>query len=142
MRFHHLSLLILFSFLSKPAHGQTVYGLKDCISIGLERNFSILVARNNETISKNNFTLGNAGFLPTVDLKGAHSGTLNNTTQNFKDGTQNNLNGVFNTTTNGSVALGLTIFNGFNAVITYKKLGELNQVGQLNTQLTVENLNC
>ena len=49
-------------------------------------------------------------------------------------------NGVFNTTTNGSVALGMTVFNGFNAVTTYKKLGELNQVGQLNTQLTIENL--
>jgi outer membrane protein TolC len=36
--------------------------------------------------------------------------------------------------------MGLTIFNGFNAVISYKKLGELNQVGQLNTQLTIENL--
>jgi outer membrane protein TolC len=36
--------------------------------------------------------------------------------------------------------MGMTIFNGFNVVTTYKKLGELNQVGQLNTQLTIENL--
>jgi outer membrane protein TolC len=34
----------------------------------------------------------------------------------------------------------MTIFNGFSAITTYKKLGELNQVGQLNTQLTIENL--
>jgi outer membrane protein TolC len=34
----------------------------------------------------------------------------------------------------------LTIFSGFKAVTTYKKLGELNQLGQLNTQLTIENL--
>jgi outer membrane protein TolC len=117
-----------------------VYGLKDCISIGLEKNFSILIARNNETISKNNFTTGNAGLLPTVNLSGHQSGTLNNTTTNLTDGNQNIKNGVFNTTTNGSVALGMTIFSGFNAITTYKKLGELNQVGQLNTQLTIENL--
>ena len=123
-----------------PANGQNVYGLKDCISIGLERNFSILVARNNETISKNNFTLGNAGFLPSIDLSGSHIGTMNNSTLDHTDGAQTISNGVFNTTTNGSVALGMTIFNGFNAVITYKKLSELNVVGQLNTQLTVENL--
>ena len=116
-----------------------MYGLKDCISIGLERNFSILVAKNNETISKNNYTLGNAGFLPTLDLTGRHSGTLNNSTLNNTDDTKNVSNGVFNTTTNGSVALGMTIFNGFNAVTTYKKLDELNQIGQLNTQLTIEN---
>jgi outer membrane protein TolC len=34
----------------------------------------------------------------------------------------------------------MTIFSGFNAVTTYKKLNELNQVGKLNTQLTVENM--
>jgi outer membrane protein TolC len=117
-----------------------VYGLKDCISIGLERNFSILIAKNDETISKNNYTLGNAGFLPKIDLTGNSSGSVNNSTTNNTDGTRIVSNGVFNTTTYGSAELGLTIFSGFKAVTTYKKLGELNQIGQLNTQLTVENL--
>jgi outer membrane protein TolC len=140
MRFKYLSLIALLSLSNTTVHGQKVYGLKDCISIGLERNFSILIAKNSEKISKNNFTLGNAGFLPTVDLSGRHNGTLNNTTTNLTDGTQTISNGVFNTTTNGSATLGMTIFNGFSAITTYKKLGELNQVGQLNTQLTIENL--
>lgn len=138
MRFLYLSLPALFALI--PAQGQNVYSLRDCISVGLERNFSILIARNSEVVSKNNYTAGNAGFLPTVDLSGRHSGSLNNTTNNLTDGTQTESNGVFNTSTNGSVALGMTIFNGFSAVTTYKKLGELNQVGQLNTQLTIENL--
>jgi outer membrane protein TolC len=124
----------------EPLHSQNVIGLKECISIGLERNFSILVAKNNETISKNNYTLGNAGFLPSLDLTGRHSGTYNNSTTNLTDGSKNTTTGVFNTTTNGAVVLGMTVFNGFNAVITYKKLGELNQIGQLNTQLSIENL--
>jgi outer membrane protein, adhesin transport system len=138
MRFLYLSLFALFSI--SNVQGQNVYGLNDCISIGLERNFSILIAKNNQTISKNNFTLGNAGFLPTIDIGGKHNGTLNNTTQNLTDGSQTNSNGVFNTTTNGSVSVGMTLFNGFSAVTTYKKLNELNQVGALNTQLTIENL--
>jgi adhesin transport system outer membrane protein len=140
MRFIYLSLLVLLSLSFEPAQSQNVIGLKDCISIGLERNFSILVAKNNETISKNNYTLGNAGFLPSVDLTGRHTGTLNNTTTNLTDGSKNITSGVFNTTTNGAVVVGMPIFNGFNAVITYKKLGELNQIGQLNTQLSIENL--
>jgi outer membrane protein TolC len=123
-----------------PAQGQKVYGLKDCISTGLERNFSILIAKNDETISKNNYTLGNAGFLPKIDLIGNSSGSVNNSTLNNTDGTKITSNGVFNTTTYGSAELGLTIFSGFKAVTTYKKLGELNQLGQLNTQLTIENL--
>jgi len=140
MRLKIFSVIIITYFFIAPLHGQEVYGLKDCISIGLERNFSILIARNNETISKNNFTLGNAGFLPSVDLNGRHSGTLNNTKQNMTDGTQTITNGIFNTTTNGSVALAMNMFNGFSAITSYKKLGELNQLGQLNTQLTIENL--
>jgi len=140
MRSIYLSLLILLSASLTPSHGQSVYGLKDCISIGLERNFSILVAKNDETISKNNYTLGNAGFLPKIDLTGNSSGSVNNSTINNTDGTRIVSNGAFNTTTYGSAELGLTIFSGFKAVTTYKKLGELNQIGQLNTQLTVENL--
>ena len=140
MRFIYLSLLVLLTLSFEPAHSQNVIGLKDCIAIGLERNFSILVAKNNEIISKNNYTLGNAGFLPSLDLTGRHSGTLNTTTTNLTDGSNNTSSGILNTTTNGAVVLGMTIFNGFNAVVTYKKLGELNLVGQLNTQLSVENL--
>ena len=139
MRFIYRSVLLLSSLIFNPAYGQNVYGLKECISIGLERNFSILIAKNDETISKNNFTLGNAGFLPTVSILGTHTGTLNNSTQKNTDGTQLSSNGVFNTSTVGSAVLGMNIFSGFKAVTTYKKLGELNQVGQLNTQLTVEN---
>jgi adhesin transport system outer membrane protein len=139
MRSIYLSLPILLSLLSVPSYGQSVYGLKDCISVGLERNFSILVAKNNESITKNNYSLGNAGFLPTVDLTGRNNGTLNDSRVNFNDGTNSSTNGVFNTSTTGSVALGMTIFSGFSAVTTYKKLGELNLIGQLNTQLTVEN---
>ena len=88
MRFLYLSLLILSSISFIPAHGQNVYGLKDCISIGLERNFSILIAKNDETISKNNYTLGNAGLLPTINLNGTQSGTLDNSTQKNTDGSQ------------------------------------------------------
>jgi adhesin transport system outer membrane protein len=139
MRSIYLSLPILLSLLSVPSYGQSVYGLKDCISVGLERNFSILVAKNNESITKNNYSLGNAGFLPTVDLTGRNNGTLNDSRVNFNDGTNSSTNGVFNTSTTGSVTLGMTIFSGFSAVTTYKKLGELNLIGQLNTQLTVEN---
>ena len=133
-------MLILICLFVVPAHGQKVYGLKDCISTGLERNFSILIAKNDETISKNNYTLGNSGFLPKIDLVGNSSGSVNNSTMNNTDGTRNVSNGVFNTITYGSAELGMTIFSGFKAVTTYKKLGELNQIGQLNTQLTIENL--
>ena len=135
-----LSSFILITSLINTVRGQTLYGLKECIEIGLDRNFSIKIARNSETISTNNYTIGNAGFLPSLDLSGRYGGTPNDTRQNLTDGTQNVTNDIFNTTSNAGVTMGLTVFNGFNVQTTYKKLNELKQVGELYTQLSIENL--
>jgi outer membrane protein TolC len=135
-----LSLSIFIFLTGNPVNGQVVYNLKDCINTGLQNNYSLLITRNSEEISRNNFTLGNAGYLPSLDLSGRHSGTLNTTTQNMKDGTQNVSSDVFNTTSSAGATLGMTIFKGFNVQTTYKKLGELRQIGELNTQMGIENL--
>jgi outer membrane protein, adhesin transport system len=129
--------LILFSCF-KLTEAQVVYTLNDCIGTGLERNFSIRIARNNKTISSNNYTPGNAGFLPTLDLSSRYNGTLNNTTQNLSDGSQSVSKGVNNTTASASLGLAWTLFSGFNVITTYKKLNELKQLGELNSQLAIE----
>lgn len=137
-RYLFLSLLLILSL--SGAKAQKVYGLDDCIGIGLDRNFSIRLARNVEAIARNNYTIGNAGYLPSLDLTGQYSGTLNNTTQNITTGGQTIKKGVYNTLANTGVTMGWTIFNGFNVQTTYKKLNELKQLGSLNTQLSIENL--
>lgn len=138
MRLLLLSISILSS--SLISFSQNVLKLRDCISTGLENNYSILIARNNETISRNNFTAGNAGYLPKLDITGRYGGTVNSTTQNLTDGTSSTSSGVHNTSANAGASLGWTIFDGFSVRTTYKKLNELKQLGELNTQLSVENL--
>lgn len=137
MRPLYLSLIILF--VSSNTEAQVVYRLKDCIGIGLERNFSILVARNSEEVSNNNYTLGNAGFLPSLDVNGRYNGAVNNTVQNLTAGGQNITKGASSSSANAGATLGFTIFNGFSVQNTYKKLNELKQVGELNTQISIEN---
>ena len=44
------------------------YTLKSCLEQGLLNNYSLRIVRNEEQVSKNNATLGNAGYLPTLDL--------------------------------------------------------------------------
>ena len=134
-----LYLSIIFLTFFSNAGAQVVYGLKDCIGIGLEKNFSILIARNNEIISDNNYTVGNAGYLPKLDVTSRYGGTVNNTTQNLITGGQDITNGAQATAASASASLGWTIFNGFSVKTTYKKLNELKQLGQLSTQLTIEN---
>jgi outer membrane protein TolC len=130
----------LLLYLNLNSQVPQVYNIEDCIRTGLERNFSLLISRNNETIARNNFTPGNAGFLPSVDLTGRHTGTLNNTRRELTDGTVTRTEGDFTTTSSAGISAGMTIFNGFNVQTTYKKLNELKQIGEFNTQLSVENL--
>jgi outer membrane protein TolC len=122
------------------ANAQKVYELTDCIKIGLGNNYSLLITKNAGEIAKNNFTPGNAGFLPTVSLNGRYGGTYNDITQNLTDGTRDISSDVFNTTSSAGVTLGMTIFEGFSIQTTYKKLNELKQIGELNTQLAIEDL--
>jgi len=134
-----LSLNLLLFLTIIPTFSQKVYDIKGCIQTGLEKNYSLLIARNSEAIAKNNYTTGNAGYLPTLGLSSKYSGTLNDVSTNLKD-TSTFSNNVFNTASNAQLTLGLTIFDGFSVSTTYKKLGELKKVGELNTQMAIENL--
>jgi adhesin transport system outer membrane protein len=140
MKIRFISLSFIFFAGTAAASAQIVYELKECIKTGLEKNFSLLITKNSETIAKNNFTPGNAGFLPSFDLTGRQSGTLNNTSQNYRNDSTSTSSGVFNSNSAVGLTMGLTIFSGFSVQTTYKKLNELKQIGELNTQMSVENL--
>jgi len=140
MKTRLLSLSLLVLLAASQSVAQTVYDVNDCIKTGLDRNYSLLITRNSESISNNNHTIGNAGYLPTLDLNGRHSGTLNDIRTNLGDTSETFTNDVHNTTSTGSLSLGLTLFDGFSVQTTYRKLGELKKLGSLNTQLAIENL--
>lgn len=118
---------------------QVVFDLKRCIEAGLQKNYDIRIMRNNQEISDNNLTVGNAGYLPSVDLTTGYSGSVNNTTQNLANGEKNKNNGIHNQLLNAGVNLSWTVFDGFNIQTNHQRLKELQKMGELNTRLTIEN---
>lgn len=118
---------------------QVVFDLKRCIETGLQKNYDIRIMRNNQEISDNNLTVGNAGYLPSVDLTTGYSGSVNNTTQNLANGEKNKNNGIHNQLLNAGVNLNWTVFDGFNIQTNHQRLKELQKMGELNTRLTIEN---
>jgi outer membrane protein, adhesin transport system len=132
--------IFLFLLISTNLKSQEIYDLSRCVTTGLEQNFAVKVARNREVIADNNYTRGNAGFLPSVTTTNSYGGNLTTTIQNMNDGSQRDSRNVHNTIGSSSVNFNMTLFDGFNVQTTYQKLSELKEVGILNTQMSMENL--
>ena len=118
---------------------QQHYTLRSCLETGLEKNYSIRMVRNEEQISKNNVTLGNAGYLPTLDLSAGFSGNVNDTeTETRSTGEKTKTSGVFDKTLNAGLNLNWTIFDGFKIQANYARLKELEQQGETQTRIAIE----
>ena len=120
-------------------YAQQHYTLKSCLETGLEKNYSIRMVRNEEQISKNNATLGNAGYLPTLDLSAGFSGNINDTeTETRSTGEKTKTNGVFDKTLNAGLNLNWTIFDGFKIQANYARLKDLELQGETQTRIAIE----
>lgn len=114
--------------------------MKKCIETGLENNYSIRISRNEQKVAENNMTPGNAGILPTVDMNAGYSGSVNNTQQYPSDGSAVvNSQNLYNSTLQAGINLNWTVFDGFKMFVSYDKLREMNQMGELHTRLNIEN---
>ena len=120
-------------------HAQQHYTLKSCLEIGLEKNYSIRMVRNEEQISKNNATIANAGYLPTLDLSAGFSGNINDTETTARaTGEKAKTTGVFDKTLNAGLNLNWTLFDGFKIQANYARLKELERQGETLTRIAIE----
>lgn len=132
---------ITCTVLALQAQPAPVYTLKSCLEQGLLNNYSLRIARNEEQVSRNNATLGNAGYLPTLDLSAGYKGTLNDTETKIRaTGETTKDHGVFDQTMDAGINLNWTIFDGFNITANYQKLKELERQGETNTRIAIEDL--
>ena len=134
-----LSFLILLTG-STILKAQEFYSLPKILEIGLENNYDIRIVRNEQKMAENNTTIGNAGFLPTLDLSAGYSGSINDIDQKNVDGTNSRTDGIHNHGANLGLNMNWTIFNGLSIVTNYERLKEFRRMGELNTQLSVEDL--
>ncbi|MDR2232402.1 MAG: TolC family protein [Tannerella sp.] len=132
----HLILVLLTCY--SLAYAQEALTLVQCIETGLEKNYSIQIVRNEEQIARNNAIPGNAGYLPTIDLSGGFSGSSYDFTNNLTDGTTEKINNNNSETANVGVNMNWTIFDGFAIQANYARLKELQQMGELNTRMSIE----
>lgn len=123
-----------------PLVAQEVININDAIRIGLENNYDLKIVRNEQQISDNNNTIGNAGYLPTLGVSSGYN-IRNNSSDNIPavGGERTDVNTTGTQTLDASVNLNWTIFDGFKVQTNHKRLKELQSMGELNTRLSIEN---
>ncbi|MEY3420312.1 MAG: hypothetical protein RIR48_592 [Bacteroidota bacterium] len=133
-----ISLYILLFFCILSGRAQQILSLEDAVSIALQNNYNIQIARNSALIDKTNNTLGNAGMLPEVVLNFGNANNINNTRQEFFSGDVREGNNVNTTNINANVQLGWTVFDGMRMFVNRDRLREIESAGQLNIMVQME----
>ena len=131
-------LLLLQSFQTRSQ--TNVMTLEDAITTGLGNNFSIRISKNDNEISKNNNTVGNAGFLPVVGVSGSGSKSVLTTENTSVSGAVSKSDKNGTTLLSLGASLNWTLFDGFRMFIQKDKLGLLQKQGETSARVTVENV--
>ncbi|MCX2745987.1 TolC family protein [Mangrovivirga sp. M17] len=141
--------LILFSFLALSAMAQERYAiidstdfeelsLSEAVRIGLENNYNLKIEDNYRAIASNNVTLGNAGFLPTVDGNASMLWSNEDVEQQFVSGDSQSRDGARSNTINASVDAEWIIFDGLGMFKRYDQLQQQELTATYNWKNSVE----
>lgn len=120
---------------------------EEAISLALEKNFGILVAKNDVSIADNNQNVMNSGFLPS--LQGVAGANYNRDDSNIEFPGQVDENGVprpdleliqaESQRYNAGLNLNYTLFDGLGRLYNYKILKEQYQISELQAKETIQN---
>jgi len=140
MKRHHLILSILFFIKCLQIQAQDTLELSTAIQIGLANNFNIKISKGQKQIAENNNTVGNAGFLPTLDATAAQRYTIENTSQTFISGDEQNRDGAKSNNLSASALFNWTLFDGTTMFHTKNRLEELEKQGTALTESMIQNI--
>ena len=133
--------IIVIACITFQAQAQRLYNLRYCLELGLQNNYSLRIAHNDEQISSNNSTWANAGLLPTLDFTAGYTGSIDKSSSTSREtGVTTKTNGGYEQSANVGLNLNWTIFDGFNMTADYQKLQELKRQGETNTRLAIEDM--
>jgi outer membrane protein TolC len=140
MKLNSILIIILAQILTFISVGQAPLSVEEAIQIGLENNYDIRIARNNEAIATNNNTAGNAGFLPTASIFGSVNYSSNNSIQKFFSGQEQMRTGAGNTSVRAGATVNWTAFDGFKMYAVRDRLNLTEQKSKALTRSEMQDL--
>ena len=137
IRYTLFLILVLLSILEMQA--QSLLTESEAVKIGLENNYAIRLQRSDLQIAENNNTLGNAGFLPQLSVDAGQSYSITDSKQEFLTGQVNDRQGAKADAFSAAAQLNWTLFDGLQMFTRADMLATMEQQGELELLLTVEN---
>lgn len=134
-----LVLVLLSATNWMPVNAQESLSLFQAIETGLKNNYSIIIQKNYAQIASNDNTLGNAGFLPQVNLTGTQNNTFTSTHQEMFNGTVKDIDNAKNRSMNAGVQLTWTLFDGLSMFASKDMLEILEGTGRTEVRIAMEN---
>src|SRR5438874_6301256 len=126
-----LLLLLTILLTADSAWAQRTLTLDEAISNTLQKNYDIILSKNDSAIAAIDYSYRNAAFLPRLN---GNIGTVWNNNaqkQTLSDGTKRDKSGLKSNNISGQLALNWTLFDGLKMFITRDRLEQLVQFGEL-----------
>lgn len=111
----------------------------EAVSLALENNYGIKLANNQIEVAKNNVSILNSGYLPTVTGNAGATFNIDNAEAEFSNGNTAVLKGAESSRYNASINLNYTLFDGLGRSYDYKQLKQRYQLTELEAKETIEN---
>ena len=127
---------LLLAFVSK-IQAQELLKLEDAVTIALENNYDIKLAKNELKIDELNNSVGNAGMLPTINALVTDNNSITNTKQTQADGSERTLDGARNMNLTYGVGLDWTVFDGLRMFARKEQLNILQKQGEAELKLAI-----
>ena len=105
--------------------------IEQAIATSLGNNYDIRLSRNDSSLAALDDAFANYAFYPRLNANAGINFNSNNQKQVLADGTKRESSGIKSNTTNASLNLNWTLFDGLKMFITRRRLGELVELGEL-----------
>src|SRR6185295_19205473 len=135
---HHI-FLFFFIFAASSSYAQKILTVEEAVANALQKNYDIILSRNDSTIAAIDYSYKNAVFIPRLN---ANVGTLWNNNaqkQTLADGTKRDQSGLRSNNINSQVALNWTLFDGLKMFVLRDKAEQLLEFGELEIKNQVVN---
>ena len=141
-----LKKLFMFILVTNYINGQKFISKEEALELVLENNFGIKVSKNTTEIVKNNSSILNSGYLPSLSISSGGNYTGSDTEIAFPGQFDDQGNPIPNRVFedqetqrfNAGLNLNYTLFDGLGRRYTYKRLKEEYALSELQLRETIE----